>query len=144
MMKISIFIGMPIIKSFSAKVAKRFHFGLHNRTLRTTFKQAMMNGSNTSTKIFILQDSKRRKRIDDDIVYLPVKIKRIYNETLQALNAKSQVLAGIGLRALVRRCAKEKSASGSNLHKKIDDLVVKNILTPAGANTCSSQNKKHW
>ncbi len=74
-----------------------------------------------------------RKRIDDDIVYLPVKIKRIYNETLQALNAKSQVLAGIGLRALVETVCKEKSASGSNLHKKIDDLVVKNILTPAGA-----------
>lgn len=74
-----------------------------------------------------------RKGIDAEILYLPNKVQRIYKETLQALNLKSPVLAGIGLRALVETVCKEKNATGSNLLKKIDNLVTKDILTPAGA-----------
>jgi hypothetical protein len=74
-----------------------------------------------------------RKGIEDEILYLPTKIQRIYKETLHALNSRSPVLAGIGLRALVETVCKEESASGKDLLKKIDDLVAKNVLTPAGA-----------
>jgi Domain of unknown function (DUF4145) len=74
-----------------------------------------------------------RKGINDGIIYLPNNIQRIYKETLQTLNARSPILAGIGLRALVETVCKEEEAAGNNLVKKIDDLVAKNILTPAGA-----------
>lgn len=74
-----------------------------------------------------------RKGLGDHVRYLPSKVQRIYTETLQALNSKSPVLAGIGLRALVETVCQEKSAEGSNLLKKIDDLTVKSVLTPAGA-----------
>ena len=76
-----------------------------------------------------------RKGLGDGFLYFPSNVERIYNETLKALNSKSPVLTGIGLRALVETICKEKNASGSDLLKKIDDLVSKNILTPTGAET---------
>ena len=74
-----------------------------------------------------------RKGLDDEVRYLPSKVQRIYNETLQALNSKSPILAGIGLRALVETVCQEKSAQGINLLRKIDDLTAKRVLTPVGA-----------
>lgn len=50
-----------------------------------------------------------RKGLDDDVWYLPSKVQRIYKETLQALNSKSPILAGIGLRALVETVCEEKT-----------------------------------
>ena len=73
-----------------------------------------------------------RKGIEDEVLYLPTRVQRIYKETLKALNDQSPVLAGMGLRALIETICKEKEAEGSNLYQKIDDLVTKNILTPAG------------
>lgn len=74
-----------------------------------------------------------RKDLGLDIVHLPQKIQRIYRETLQALNGKSPILAGIGLRALIEAVCKENNATGNDLYKRIDDLVAKNILTPNGS-----------
>lgn len=74
-----------------------------------------------------------RKGLDDELIYLPSKVQRIYTETLQALNSKSPILAGIGLRALVETVCEEKNANGTNLLKKIDDLTNQNVLTPVGA-----------
>jgi hypothetical protein len=74
-----------------------------------------------------------RKGLETEVHYLPSKVQRIYAETLQALNSKSPILAGIGLRALVETVCQEKSAQGANLLKKIDDLTAKSVLTPAGA-----------
>lgn len=71
-----------------------------------------------------------RKGIRAGFHYLPGNVRRIYKETLQALNSKSAVLSGIGLRALVETVCKEKSASGNTLLKKIDNLVTEGILTP--------------
>jgi len=74
-----------------------------------------------------------RKTLEDEIHYLPTKVQRIYNETIQALNSSSPILAGIGLRALIETVCKENNAEGRNLLLKIDNLVTKNILTPAGS-----------
>ncbi len=68
-----------------------------------------------------------------DIHYLPSQVRCIYKETHQALNGESYILAGIGLRALIETVCKEKNAKGKDLFKKIDDLVIKQILTPEGA-----------
>jgi len=74
-----------------------------------------------------------RKGLDEDVRYFPSKVQKIYIETLHALNSQSPILAGIGLRALVETVCQEKSAEGGNLMRKIDDLTVKGVLTPAGA-----------
>jgi hypothetical protein len=64
---------------------------------------------------------------------LPWEIRRIYDETRQALGSGLQVLAGIGLRALVEAVCTERSTAGSNLEKRIDSLVAQGILTPSGS-----------
>lgn len=74
-----------------------------------------------------------RTTLESEEHYLPVKVRSIYKETLGALNNNSPILAGIGLRALIETICKEKNAEGRNLYKKIDDLVVKQILTPTGS-----------
>ena len=74
-----------------------------------------------------------RKGFENEVLYLPSKVRRIYSETLQALNSKSPILTGIGLRALVETVCKEMTAEGADLLKKIDDLTAKSVLTPAGA-----------
>lgn len=74
-----------------------------------------------------------RKGLGDDSVYLPMKVKQIYDETLTALSVQAPILAAIGLRALVEAVCKEKNASGRDLFNQIDNLVEQRVLTPAGA-----------
>lgn len=64
---------------------------------------------------------------------LPHEIEIIYDETHSALCNKQPVLAGIGIRALVESVCKEKQAKGSDLEKKIDNLVTIGVLTQTGA-----------
>ena len=73
------------------------------------------------------------KGLGDDTHYLPVNVRRIYDETLMALSNQAPVLAGIGLRALLETVCKEKNAVGGDLLKKIDSLVGTGVLTPASA-----------
>jgi len=68
-----------------------------------------------------------------DLHLLPRKVARIYSETHSALCNNQPVLTGVGIRALVETVCKEKTAAGRDLSQKIDDLVVKGILTTAGA-----------
>ena len=49
------------------------------------------------------------------------------------MSVQAPVLAAIGLRALLEAVCKEKKARDGDLFKKIDSLVEKKILTPAGA-----------
>ena len=72
-----------------------------------------------------------RREIDD--TYMPIRVRKIYAETLRALNSGSPILTGIGLRTLVEAVCTEEEASGSNLFENIDDLVKNGKLTPAGA-----------
>jgi hypothetical protein len=74
-----------------------------------------------------------RKTLENTNYYLPNKVESIYKETIQALSGNSPILAGIGLRALIETICKEKNAQGGNLLARIDSLVDKNILTPAGS-----------
>ena len=74
-----------------------------------------------------------RKGLGDETVYLPAKIRPIYDETLTALSVQALILAAIGLRALIEAVCQERQAKGSDLFKKIDNLVEQRFLTPAGA-----------
>lgn len=69
----------------------------------------------------------------DDIQLLPPDLARVYRETVIALNGQQPVLAGIGIRAIIETITKEKHAIGGNLESKIDDLVIKGVLTNDGA-----------
>jgi hypothetical protein len=64
---------------------------------------------------------------------LPMQVRHIYSETHSALCNKLTILAGIGIRALIESVCKEKQAIGSTLKERINDLVIKGILTQAGA-----------
>src|ERR1700687_4456089 len=65
----------------------------------------------------------------EDINLLPQKLQRIYEETMRALNLGQPVLTGIGIRAIVETVCKDKNAIGSDLSKKINNLVAQGVLT---------------
>jgi hypothetical protein len=69
----------------------------------------------------------------EDIYSLPDKVRSIYKETHSALCNGLKILAGVGIRALVEAVCSEKHASGRNLEERIDDLVVKEVLTKLNA-----------
>jgi hypothetical protein len=85
-----------------------------------------------SENLYPPRENLRQARIFEDWK-LPAEVTRIYQETLSALNKDLKVLAGTGLRALVEAVCNERQAKGSDLQKKIDDLVAKQILTKAGS-----------
>lgn len=74
-----------------------------------------------------------RPPLDEIEIHLSPKLLKIYNETIKALNLRLPVLCSIGIRAIVETICKNKNALGSNLYRKIDDLVTKQVLTPNGA-----------
>ena len=56
------------------------------------------------------------------------KVGRIYAETLKALNAGANTLAGGGLRAIVEGICLERGIQGRNLQQKIDGLAEQGFL----------------
>ena len=78
-----------------------------------------------------------RKQVKD-MYLLPDEVLKIYKETHGALCARLNILAGIGIRALVESVCREKEAQGGNLENKIDDLVTKGVLTHDSAETLHS------
>ncbi len=70
---------------------------------------------------------------DSDMDTLPFIVMRIYQETHRAASEGNQILAGMGIRALIEAVCKEKSAPGDNLFQKIDGLVGLGVLTHDGA-----------
>jgi hypothetical protein len=66
-------------------------------------------------------------------MFLPADIQPVYQETIKALNNALPIMSGIGIRAIVETVSNLKQARGANLYQKINDLVVKGILTPDGA-----------
>ncbi|MDM8550749.1 DUF4145 domain-containing protein [Desulfobacterales bacterium HSG2] len=68
----------------------------------------------------------------EDYYLLPYGVAKIYKQTHAAISDKLSILAGIGLRAIVEGVCKERSASGKNLFKKIDNLVEQGVITPDG------------
>ncbi len=78
-----------------------------------------------------------RKQVKD-MYLLPNEVLKIYKETHGALCAQYTVLAGIGIRALIESVCKEKKAQGGNLENRINDLVIKGVLTQDSAKTLHS------
>jgi hypothetical protein len=68
----------------------------------------------------------------DGVELVPQQLRRVYEETVQALNRNQPILCGVGVRAVVETVAKDQKATG-NLSKQIDNLVVLGVLTKEGA-----------
>lgn len=69
----------------------------------------------------------------EELYSLPDKVRSIYKETHKALCNKLNILAGVGIRALVEAVCSAESAKGRTLENKIDDLVKKGVLTSKNA-----------
>ena len=80
------------------------------------------------TTISLYPDSERSRRPIDKSYQLPGVVRRVYQETLIAASNDLRVLVGIGIRAIVESVCKERSAKGSNLEKRIDDLVDQGFM----------------
>lgn len=66
---------------------------------------------------------------------LPEKVQSIYSETILAIENEQNILAGIGIRALVETICKDLNAQGSNLYDKINSFEGLSILTKEGVET---------
>ncbi len=72
------------------------------------------------------------------IFSVPHGIGRIYSETLSSILNKQNILAGIGIRAIVEGVCKDKSSSGRNLKDKINYLAHKGYITNDSADILHS------
>ncbi len=59
----------------------------------------------------------------------PPKTRRIYQETLKALNQNAFILAAIGLRAIIESICVEQKTPGRNLEKRIGELADSGLLS---------------
>lgn len=70
-----------------------------------------------------------------DSYLLPPAVQTIYEETILAIENEQNVLAGIGVRALVESVCKDNQAKGKDLYQQIDSLRELAIVTSQGAET---------
>ena len=66
-------------------------------------------------------------------VQLPYQIYRVYDEVHAALSNDLNVLAGIGIRAIVEAVCQNEGLDKGSLEKKINDLAARGTVTKAGA-----------
>lgn len=64
---------------------------------------------------------------------IPLNVQSIYNETAAAIENKQNILAGIGVRALIETICGDLNAKGANLNGQIDWLHQQSIVTKEGA-----------
>jgi hypothetical protein len=64
---------------------------------------------------------------------IPESVRKMYKETINALNAGSRTLAAGGLRAMVEGICLNNAIKGRNLQEKIDELAMQNLLTKTQA-----------
>jgi hypothetical protein len=64
---------------------------------------------------------------------IPTEVRGIYLETIKAFNAGLPILTAIGLRATIEAICIDKEIVGQNLEKKIDQMVIENLITRDGA-----------
>ena len=64
-----------------------------------------------------------------DIWKAPLKVRKIYQETIDAYNNKQPILCSIGIRGIIEAICLEENISKTNLKSKIDELKNKGIIT---------------
>lgn len=67
-----------------------------------------------------------------DISSLPPKVAAVYKETQQSVENKQNILAGIGIRALIESICIDQGIRKGNLYERIDQLEERSITTKEG------------
>ncbi|WP_068828059.1 DUF4145 domain-containing protein [Pseudomonas sp. BMS12] len=70
-----------------------------------------------------------------DSYLLPLNVQDIYKETILAIENEQNILAGIGIRALIETICKDLNAAGKDLYNKINSLQEQGIVTKEGVET---------
>jgi hypothetical protein len=83
------------------------------------------------------EELKVKKKLENTFE-LPEKIKLIYKEAINAYNANCLILTGVAFRAVIEAICIEEKISGSNLEKKINNLVKQKLITEKEANRLHS------
>jgi hypothetical protein len=65
----------------------------------------------------------------EDIWELPMIVRNIYTQSVQAIKVKSNTLAGIGLRATIEAICIDQTIGGRNLEKRIDSLAKGGLIS---------------
>lgn len=68
-----------------------------------------------------------------DIDSAPELVRDIYRQSLEAITAKSNVLAGIGLRATIEAICNERQVAGRSLDQRIDKLAKSGLISTSDA-----------
>lgn len=84
-------------------------------------------------RINIHPNPEKGRNLIKDYFLIPKSLQAIYKETISALNYEHLILTGVGIRAIIETICKDKSAQGSSLLRKIDDLVEQGVLTKDGS-----------
>lgn len=61
--------------------------------------------------------------------HIPIKIRTVYLETIEAFKSKSYLLAGVGFRAIIEAICIEEKIKGGNLEQKITNLLKNKLIT---------------
>lgn len=64
---------------------------------------------------------------------IPKEIRGIYEETFKAVESRSYIMAGVGLRAIIEGICTDKKVSGRTLDVRISNLAKNKIITDADA-----------
>lgn len=65
----------------------------------------------------------------DGIWMLPLKIRKIYEESISALKAKCLILSGAGFRGVIEAICLDKTIKGRDLETKINNLAKQGLIT---------------
>jgi uncharacterized protein DUF4145 len=64
---------------------------------------------------------------------LPLNVRRIYKEVIDAMNSSSPILSALGLRTLIESICVNQKISGKNLEEQIEGLAKQGVLASAQA-----------
>ena len=78
-------------------------------------------------------NSELKREMMKDYYYFPQKIRKIYSETIEAINNKLLLLSAVGLRMLIEAICLEEKVVGLNLKSRIYELVIQGLLSKTQA-----------
>lgn len=82
----------------------------------------------TSEERHPVREDESARRAFRGIQAIPILLRKIYLETLRAINENSPILAGIGIRAIVEGVCKHKQVQGNDLSLRIEGLGTARVL----------------
>lgn len=110
------------------------------------FREAYTNSEDTDEdyrpvwRVRVFPETQNPLRVEQrDLSAIPGKVGGIYAETVTALNAGANTLAGGGLRAIVEAICLDQGVDGGNLQKKIDGLAEAGLLAKPQAELLHEQ-----